>query len=274
MQNHSCTCINKNGIDYVIFNKWKNSSDLIHCFTTRNGGVSTGDCSSLNLGFNRGDIRENVIENYERICEAIGVKLDSLVLSKQVHETNIVEVTSLNKGNGIIYPNKWDSVDGIYTKERNFTLVTHYADCVPLFFYAPTSQVIGMAHAGWRGTVQDIAKGMVDLWKNKEGINPEEIEVAIGPSIGPCCFEVDKAVADEFINLFGQSSFIMYNPSNSKYKIDLWESNKQILIKNGILEKNICISSLCTSCNKDVFFSHRASEGKRGTLGAFMALKK
>lgn len=273
MHNQTCTLVNNNGIDYMVFNKWKDSSDLIHCFTTRNGGISTGIFSSLNLGFNRGDIREHVLKNYENICNAIGVSMDSLVLSKQVHETNIVEVTSLNKGNGIIYPNKWESVDGIYTKERNVTLVTHYADCVPLFFYAPKSKVIGMAHAGWRGTVREIAKVMVDLWKNKEGINLEEIEVAIGPSIGSCCFEVDKEVADEFVHLFNESQFIKYNPLNGKYNIDLWECNKQILIKSGILEKNISISGICTCCNKDLFFSHRASEGKRGTLGAFMALK-
>lgn len=273
MFQETCTLISKDGIDYLIFNHWKENKDLIHCFTTRNGGVSTGIYSSLNLGFNRGDEKEHVMKNYQRICKAIGVSVDSLVLSRQVHETNIAKVTSENRGNGIIYPNKWDSVDGIYTTEKDVTLVTHYADCVPLFFYAPKAKMIGLAHAGWRGTVGEIAKVMVDLWHNKEKIPLEEIEVAIGPSIGPCHFEVDKEVADEFIQLFGQVPFIQYHPLNHKYSINLWECNRQILIKNGIPEKNIYISGICTCCHHDLFFSHRASQGKRGTLGAFMALK-
>lgn len=265
--------ITKNELTYLSFKRWHQDSQLIHCFTTRFGGVSKGELSSLNLGFNRGDTQDNVVQNYKNICEVLQIPFESLVLSKQVHETHIIKVTSEDKGNGVSYTNKWDSMDGMYTTEKELTLVTHYADCVPLFFYAPKYAIIGMAHAGWRGTVNEIAKRFIEIWVNTERIPIESIEVAIGPSIGSCCFETDKEVADIFIEQFGNHSFIAYNEDTKKYHIDLWACNQHVLINAGIKAQNIVTAGLCTSCHEDLFFSHRKSNGKRGTLGAFMALK-
>jgi YfiH family protein len=266
-------CITKDNLTYLIVNKWEEDKKLIHCFTTRSGGVSTGYLSSLNLGFNRGDARENVIQNYQKVCDVLDIKLSSLVLSKQVHEVNIIKVNKDDAGNGIYYENKWESIDGIYTAEKDITLVTHYADCVPLLFYAPDYSIIGMAHAGWRGTVKEIGKVLVEKWKTSENIPASHIQVAIGPSIGKCCFEVDEEVAKEFVSQFGDKPFIQYYPKEKKYHIDLWEANKYSLLRAGIKEENLVISGFCTSCNDDLFFSHRKSNGKRGTMGAFMALK-
>ena len=248
------------------------SSDL-HCFTTKKGGVSTGECATLNLGFNRGDLKENVLTNYQRVAELLEVPLESMVLSKQVHETNIVEVTYNDKGNGIVTPNKWESVDGFYTNQPGITLVTHYADCVPLFFYAPRYGMIGMAHSGWRGTVDQIGAKMIQIWGEKHHIPPAEIEVGIGPSIGPCCFEVHADVADAFLMNFKNPSFVVESHKKGKYNINLWECNRQSLIAQGVLEENIMMAEICTCCESDTFFSHRKTEGKRGTLGAFMCLK-
>lgn len=260
-------------VPYVVFKKWQDDKRIAHGFTTKHGGYSKGELASLNLGFNRGDDFTNVRENYQRVCKAMNVEEEGLVLSKQIHETNIVEVTYEDKGNGITYPNKWESVDGIYTQEKGITLVTHYADCVPLFFYAPRYNMIGLAHSGWRGTVGQIGKKMIEEWVNKHQIPIEQIQVGIGPSIGPCCFEVHEDVANEFIKEFGKTHFVVENITNGKYNINLWECNKQSLIQCGIDPENIYVSDMCTCCHEDIFFSHRKTQGKRGTLAALMCLR-
>ncbi len=265
--------ITKDKVTYLVFKPWE-SNTLTHCFTTRLGGVSKGHLESLNLGFNRGDEEKNVVENYKRVCKALELPFESLVLSKQVHETHIAKVTKADQGNGIIYPSKWESKDGMYTKDKGVTLVTHYADCVPLFFYAPKYGMIGMAHAGWRGTVGGIGKAMVDIWVHKEGVLPEEIQVVIGPSIGPCCFEVGEEVAKVFKARFKDAKFITPLPNKEKYSIDLWACNKAILCEAGVLEEHIFIAQMCTCCHFDIFFSHRRTQGKRGTLAGFMCLKE
>lgn len=264
---------NRHDLTYLVCDKWQQDKSLIHCFTTRHGGVSTGPLASLNLGFNRGDEKENVLGNYERVCEALQVDLRSVVLSPQVHETQVVKIEKEDRGNGIFYKSKWASADGMYTTEPHITLVTHYADCVPLLFYAPQYAIIGMTHAGWRGTVHKIAKVLIDKWVKDEHIPMSAIEVAIGPSIGSCCFEVGEQVAHEFMKEFGEQPFISKDKSTSKYHIDLWQCNKYILMQEGIEEKNIYTAGLCTSCHEDLFFSHRKSKGNRGTLGAFMSLR-
>ncbi len=265
--------VTKDDLTYLIFTPWENDKKITHGFSTRFGGVSQGDLATLNLGFNRGDDEKNVIENYKRMSKALNVPFDSLVLSKQVHETQIAKVGRDECGNGILTPNKWESMDGIYTKEKGVTLVTHYADCVPLFFYAPKYGMIGMAHAGWRGTVAGIGKKMVQLWVNEENVPVSEIQVAIGPSIGPCHFEVHEDVASCFKAQFPDADFIKFEPEKNKYSIDLWECNKQSLCSAGVLEQNIIVSGVCTCCMDQIFFSHRKTGGKRGTLGAFMCLK-
>lgn len=267
----ACSLIENKEVPYVIFKEWEKEPHLKHGFTTRYGGVSTGELATLNLGFNRGDRHENVLTNYKRLAQALEVPIEGLILSHQIHETNIQYVTQEDAGNGIRYKNKWDSVDGMYTKEKGITLVTHYADCVPLFFYAKAYHTIGLAHSGWRGTVEGIGAKMIKRWID-EGILASAIEVGIGPSIGPCCFEVHQDVADVFIKKFGRTSFIVANPSNDKYNINLWECNKALLIQAGVKEEHIYTSEMCTCCNSDLFFSHRKTEGKRGTLAAIMSL--
>ena len=265
--------ITKGELTYLSFDRWEKDSRVIHGFSTRFGGVSEGVLTSLNLGFNRGDSEEHVLENYRRISSALGVEVDSLVLSNQVHETEIIKVTKKDRGNGILTPNKWDSVDGLYTNEPNITLVTHYADCVPLFFYAPEYGMIGMAHAGWRGTVQEIGKKMIETWVRDEHIPASAIEVVIGPSIGPCHFEVNEDVAIPFLNQFPNAPYIQYDDLSNKYHIDLWACNKDSLIRAGVPEEKVIISGICTCCYDQLFFSHRKTQGHRGTLGAFMSLK-
>lgn len=261
-------------VPYVIFKEWEDDEKLIHGFSTKHGGVSEGEFTSLNLGFNRGDEDGRVEENYRRLAEVMEIPFESLVLSKQIHETKIEKVTYEEKGNGIIYPNKWESADGIYTTELDIALVTHYADCVPLFFYSKAHQIIGLAHAGWRGTVGEIGPKMIEIWTDQEKIDRDTIEVAIGPSIGPCCFEVHEDVAEAFMQKFLEHIDIVEKLESGKYKINLWEYNRQLLIEAGVQPEKIYMSQICTCCGHETFYSHRYTQGKRGTLGAIMYLRK
>ena len=255
------------------FKKWQQNNKIRHCYSKKHGGVSTGVLESLNLGFNRGDLKENVIENYQRVATYLHTVLDDMVLSNQVHETQIKKVTSKHKGNGILKVNEWSSCDGLYTTEKGITLVTHYADCVPLFFYSPEKGgIIGVAHAGWRGTVEEIGVEMVKQWTQNEGISVESIEVGIGPSIGPCCFEVHNDVCDAFKQKFGNNVPWIQALPNHKFTIDLWECNRQSLLKVGVLKEHIESAKECTCCQSNVYYSHRKTQGKRGTAGAFMQL--
>ncbi|MGL4344122.1 MAG: peptidoglycan editing factor PgeF [Cellulosilyticaceae bacterium] len=258
---------------YVVFKPWQEQEELIHGFSTKLGGVSEGALFSLNLGFNRGDEIECVKTNYKRLCHSLEIPYEALVLSKQIHETHIEKVGYQERGNGIERLNKWESADGLYTTESGVAIVTHYADCVPLLFYAPQYHIIGSAHAGWRGTVDEIGPQMIRLWTQKENIPVEAIEVVIGPSIGPCCFEVHDDVAQAFRNKF-KEQHIVTDLGNDKYKVDLWEYNRRLLIEAGVKPQNIYKSEICTCCEHDTFYSHRYTNGKRGTLGAVMYLRK
>ncbi len=178
----------------VCFENLNGYDEIRHCYTTRHGGVSNGVFMSLNMGFGRGDDVHNVMENYQRVADTLGLDLEGFVLSDQVHRDNIREVTGKDAGKGIVRKRDYDSVDGLVTDVRGITLVTFYADCVPLFFYDPSNHAIGMGHAGWRGTVLDIGGKTVRKMTDVFGSKPSELVVGIGPSIGVCCYEVDESV--------------------------------------------------------------------------------
>lgn len=266
--------INKNVV-YLTFKKFEKFHFVTHAFSTKIGGISQNEFSSMNLGFNRGDPKENVIKNYRIFCDAVGFNYDSLVASSQDHNTNIRIVNSKDKGIGIYREHDLNSVDGLVTDEYGITLVTYYADCTPLFFIDPIKRVVGLAHAGWRGTVKKIGKIMVKTMIENYNSNASDIICAIGPAIGPCCFEVDYPVYEKFTSLheLDTKRFIKDN-KNGKYMINLPEANKQILINSGILKNNITVSDLCTKCNHELLFSHRKTNGIRGSLAAMIALKK
>lgn len=239
-----------------------------HCFTTRAGGVSKNEFSSMNLRFNCDDKKENVLKNFEIICGEIGIDFRELVLSKQVHEDNIIKVTSEDKGNGIIYPNKFQSADGLVTGERGVPLATFYADCVPVMFLDNKNGVIGMSHSGWKGTVKNIAGKTVDVFTDGYNCKKEDILAAIAPSIGVCCFEVGDEVAEIFFEKFGDDVL----EKHEKWHVNLQKAIYIELKNSGISEKNITMANICTSCNSELLFSHRASKGKRGNLAAIMEL--
>lgn len=252
-----------------------------HGFSTKLGGVSTGVYESMNLGFGRGDSEENVHKNYERMAAALGVKKDKMCLSQQTHTTNVRVMTEEDAGNGIVRPLPYKDVDGMITNVKGMTLVTFYADCVPLYFYDPAKQVIGLSHSGWRGTVGKIGKNTIELMHKTYGCEPKDILCCIGPSICKKSYEVSSDVIEQFEIAFGADKIrtegiigksIMHPDDADKYMLDLWKANEAVFIEAGIPKSNIEITDYCTHCNPNLFYSHRIMGAERGSLAAFMSL--
>ena len=262
----------KDDLIYIKFPKLISTGKVKHAFSTRHGGVSQGDFSSMNLSFNRGDKRESVLENYRILCEAEGINPENLVLSAQTHTNNVITVSTADIGTGITKPSFTD-VDGLITNQKNVALVTQYADCTPLLFCDPVEEVVATSHAGWRGTAKLIGKVTVEKMCSEFGCKPQNIIAAIGPCIGKCCYEVD----DPVFNAFKEISFLdtkdfLTAKSNGRYMLDLVEANRRILINCGIDPENIDCSDICTNCHSNDLHSHRATGGKRGNLAAIIQL--
>lgn len=271
-KNHSTIINEKNGVVYLTFPKLA-AAGVRHGFSTRMGGVSKGYLGTMNLSFTRGDREENVRENFRRIADAIGFREEQLVFSAQVHETKIRKVTAANRGEGITKETA-PGIDGLATDEADVPLYTSYADCVPLLFYDPQKKVVAMAHSGWRGTAARIGAKMVHFMEKEYGSRADNIIAAVGPSICRKCYEVSEDVAQAFREAFRPEQFplLFDEKGQGKYQLDLWEANRIILTEAGILPEHLDVTDLCTCCNHDKLFSHRASHGKRGNMGCFMCL--
>lgn len=238
------------------------------------GGVSAGIFESLNLSFTRGDEKAAVEENFRRISELLGCQYDNFVLSDQTHTTNVRRVGRDDAGKGLLRARDYTDVDGLITDEPGIVLSTFYADCVPLYFVDVKKRAIGLSHSGWRGTVGRMGQETLDAMRREFGTQPEDVVCAIGPSICQDCYEVSQDVAEEFIQEFaGHEPDILLAKENGKYQLDLWRANKIVLLEAGIKQEHLSVTDVCTCCNSNVLFSHRASHGKRGNLGAFLSLK-
>lgn len=265
----------KEGVVYLSYPSLEQTGVVRHGFSTRLGGVSEGIYASMNLSFSRGDKEEAVRENYRRIAKAIGFDRESVVTSDQTHTANVRVITAQDKGCGLTKPRPYHDVDGMITNEPGITLATFYADCVPLYLVDPAKKAIGLSHSGWKGTVGKIGKATVQAMQREYGTNPEDLTVAIGPSICQDCYEVSADVIEEFQKVFPRELWegLFYQKENGKYQLNLWEANRQIFLEAGVKPKNIAMPNLCTCCNPQFLFSHRASKGKRGNLAAFLALE-
>lgn len=253
----------------LLIKDWE-KENVIAGMTTRNGGASEGPYHSLNVGFHVGDRYENVLENRNLLADKLGFPLNRWVLGEQTHGNQVFKVKKEDIGKGAMsLDTAIPNVDGLFTQESGVLLVALYADCVPLYFFARAEHMIGVAHAGWKGTVSNIAGRMVEAWK-KEGIDPAGIEVIIGPSIGECCYEVDEKVISEVRKLSLDDERIFRQLHQGKYMLNLKLLNKRLLIQAGVRETNIVLSSWCTSCSTSTFFSHRKERGKTGRMMAFI----
>ncbi len=264
----------KQGVTYLTFPILERTGMVRHGFSTRLGGVSQGIFSSMNLGFNRGDAPECVRVNYERMAAALGTKTENMVFSKQTHTTNIRVVTLGDKGKGIEKEPDYEDVDGLVTNESGIMLVTSYADCVPIYLVDTRNHAIGLCHSGWRGTVGKISQKALYVMQQEYHTCPKDVVAAIGPSICQQCYEVSQDVIEEFKKALDHDRIdeIAEYKGNGKYQLDLWQANKLWLEEAGVLSENIQVPDICTCCNSDKLFSHRASQGKRGNLAAFLEL--
>ena len=250
-------------------------SFITHAFTTRMGGVSTGDCTSMNLSFTRGDDEAAVRENYRRIAAALGTDAKQFVCSDQTHTTNVRRVTKADAGKGVVIPKDYTDVDGLITNEPGIVLSTFYADCVPLYFVDPVHRAIGLSHSGWRGTVNKMGQVTIEAMKREFGSKPEELYCAIGPSICQDCYEISRDVAEEFMKAFPEHvNDILIQKSEEKFQLDLWKANEIVMLESGVLPEHLAVTNICTCCNPTELFSHRASKGKRGNLAAFLMIKE
>lgn len=258
---------------YITFPQLDATKAVNHAFTTRLGGVSEGMYSEMNMSFSNGDKREAVLENYRRICEAIGIDINKVVLSRQTHTNNVRIVTEEDVGKGIMREQDYTDVDGLITNITGIALVTQCADCTPLLFCDPVKKVVATSHAGWRGTASEIGRITVEKMQKHFGSDPADIIAAIGPSIGQCCYEVDDPVYKPLCEIpYLDKDKIFIKKENDRYMLNLWETNREILINAGIKAENIDVTDLCTNCHPDIFHSHRFTGGKRGNLAAIISL--
>ncbi|MCH5258541.1 MAG: peptidoglycan editing factor PgeF [Lachnospiraceae bacterium] len=262
-------------VEYLTFPLLSRTGMVRHLFSTRVGGVSKGIYSTMNLSYTRGDDKEAVDENFRRIADVLGCEVGDIVCSDQTHTVNLRVASSKDGGKGILIPKDYADTDGLLTDEPGLVLATFYADCVPLYFVDTRRRAIALAHSGWRGTVARMGRCVTEKMKDVYGTDPSDIVAVVGPSICQACYEVSEDVAEAFAQEFhgeGQTNEILLSKGGGKYQLDLWRANEIVLIEAGIPTEQIQVTDLCTCHNSDYLFSHRASQGKRGNLGAFLGL--
>ena len=242
-----------------------------HGFTTRFGGVSQGYLDSLNIGIHRGDDPENVLENYKILGKALGFDIKNAVLSYQTHTDTVLQVGKAQAGAGLLAP-ELPPCDGLITNEPGVALVIFTADCTPILLHDPITGAVGAVHAGWRGTAAGIAAKAVEAMTRAFGCDPGNIRAAIGPNIGPCCFQTDEDVPQAMLQSFGAAAEPFIRKEGQKYYIDLKAVNRLVLREAGV--QQIAVSTECTSCQCHRFWSHRVTGGIRGSQGAIIVCKE
>ena len=240
-----------------------------HCFTTRLGGVSIGHLAAMNIAMHRGDPPETVQENYRILGRALGFVPEDLVLTRQTH-SDIVRVVDRGHRMGLDHRD-YPECDALITNDPGVGLVVFTADCTPILLHDPVTGAVGAIHAGWRGTAAGIAVKTVTAMVNTFGCDPKDIRAAIGPNIGPCCFETDRDVPDAMIAALSKDAAACIVPRGNKFYVNLKELNALWLRNTGV--ENIEISPLCTACHQDLFWSHRKMGNARGSQGAVIICK-
>ncbi len=268
-----CRYENLAWIEFNNLSLYKN--ELLHFSTLRFGGVSTSPQASLNLGFTKSDLPENVLKNRAKFAKAIGLSLDHFVFSSQIHSSNIFFLTKEHKGRGAYSKETAiEKNDGYVLTVPDICACVLTADCTPVFFYEPVKKISSIVHSGWRGTVNKISAKAVETMLEL-GCSSKKILVGIGPSIKPCCYEVKEDVLFEFNISFGSSFYNFFNKSGTSYKLDMDKAIIHQLKEKGICNENIEVCNLCTHCNPFLFFSARNSnKGLTGRMASGIMLKK
>lgn len=251
-------------VRYYRLQVFDNYPRLMHAIFTRQGGFSLEPYHSFNLSTATGDKATTVDKNFQVACQALGIKPAQTVASHLVHKTEVIRVNPQNRR-----PNMGQA-DGLITNTLDVFLFMRFADCTPLLFYDTSKEAVGLMHAGWRGTLQNAAgvavKALIETWDCR----PENIIAVIGPTIGPCCYEVGPEVIEAAQALSTPEQFFTHHRKNHAH-FDLWQANHHQLIAAGV--KKIIQTNLCTACHTTEFFSHRAEKGQTGRFGVMIGLK-
>jgi YfiH family protein len=260
------------GLTTVTFPRFADNRVLRHAISTRLGGVSGGDRKSLNISYKVQDEEVRVDENRTLLAQALGIDLRRAVWMDQVHSDKVLKLEAVNR------PKEGGSLgegDGLITNEKEIPIMILVADCLPVLFYDPVHKAIGLAHAGWRGTVSHVAAKTLVSMGETYGTKPEEVRALLGPCIGSCCYEVGEDVKEGFTRVFPWGEEVFEKSSKNHWKLDLTEANARQLMEIGVKRENLVRSGLCTIKNIDLFYSHRAEAGlgkATGRFGAFIML--
>ncbi len=254
---------------YLHIDQWQKISPHLKVgFTTRIGGESASPFDSLNMGLHVPDKIVDVVTNREKLASTLHAPMDTWVSGEQVHQTNIKMVNKEDRGKGATtYQSSIKEVDGLITNQSGLLCTAFFADCVPLFFFDPVSGYIGIAHAGWKGTVQHMAEKMVACFV-RAGVKKSDLLVAVGPCISQPFYEVNHVVIDAIDEKYRGKSVIA--KGNDQFLLDLKQLNVEILLQSGILRHNIDVTNYCTFKQQNLFFSHRRDNGKTGRMLGFL----
>jgi hypothetical protein len=268
--------IESNNLPILLFSGLSKYQNLVHFVTTRKGGFSVGPFYSLNLAFHVGDDRETVLKNRKRLAQYLHIPLDYFTVSNQVHGINIVIAGQAERGSGASdISTAIKDCDAMITDQNNVCLLVFVADCVPVMIYDKRKKIIAVIHAGWKGTIGKISQKTFYLMQSRWGCKASDIICAIGPSIGPCCYQVGPEVVTLVRKNFPEERLLIHSVTeDGKGYFDLWEANRVQLLDCQIPEQNIEIAGLCTCCHPDLFFSSRKDDGKTGRFAAGIMMKK
>lgn len=263
-----------NSLKLLNFENMSRHVSIGHFISTRTGGCSGSHWKSLNLSFTVGDQDDRVVNNRSALADALNLPADCMTAAKQVHGCNVKVVSRESRGRGAFdHQDAINGADALLTDVPGICLMVLLADCVPIFMYDPSKRVVGVVHAGWKGTLQMIAQKAVAAFQGAFGSLPQDIVAGIGPSIGPCCFKVGPEVIAQVEDVFGTKEGYVTRENRQGGYLDLWTTNSRQLLEAGLQEKNVEVAGLCTCENTDQFFSHRCESGKTGRHGAGIFLK-
>jgi len=251
-----------NGLVYYRFANLASHDEVFHGVFTRLGGVSPSPYDSLNVGHFIGDDHQAVEANHALICQALGISRRDVATAHQVHGGQLALVGPEDRGRVI------PATDALITDTPGVALMLRFADCLPALLYDPVHEVLGLVHAGWKGTIEGIAAKTVSTMVEACGSRPADIIAGLGPCIGPCCYQVGAEVIELVKASFNHWQGLLRPQGDGSFHFDLWEANRRQLVKLGVEE--IAVIQLCTACRTDEFFSHRAEAGRTGRFAVIL----
>lgn len=262
-------------VPYFTLAPWEGEFSHVVAGMSARNRESLMNTNLCNYALHVGDDPGRVLDQRRQLTDELQLPFDAWTCADQVHGVHIQLVTAADRGKGRqSRQTAFAETDGLITQERDTLLASFYADCVPILFYCPDVEAVGVAHAGWRGTVGGIGPAMVRELTDR-GASRENIRVAIAPSIGACCYEVDEKVAAPVTQVLPDAANAVLKPASpGKWMLDLRELNRRLLLAEGIQEQHLLVTDWCTSCHPEYFHSHRRDRGQTGRMVAFIGLRK